>query len=191
MAKDNSSKFGFWGCLFIAIILSIITCVSIYDTFFLYKDYHPEQCLVTDVKFPRNYSDKNLWRSCKCGKRCYAYNPVIKLFVNITHQDGNTTNYLLYSFIDNNDYTFFNHSCKNGKYPNYIDVALRNAQYYNHFFIDKTLPCFFKDDNNPILYKYDYLNNSVNTACFIAIGCTSLCSLCILCCNFKSICCCK
>ena len=191
MVKDNSSNFCFWGCLAIAGIVSIITGISIHSSYLSYEGYDTKQCLVTQVNYPKNYSSKYLWGQCRCGKRCYAYNPIIQIFVNITHNNF-TDNYLLYYNLDNKGFTFFNTSCRDGKHPNYIDVALTNAQYYNHFFLNRTLICYFNDESdNPILYKIDYLHNTLNYICFVVIGCSSLCCLCQGCCNFKSIFCCK
>jgi len=189
------------GRFYIGINILVILAVSIVFLIHLitkqseYNNYNLHRCKVESIKRPIYMMLNASWGECRCGKRCFSWNPVIRIYGHIINNNtSNFTDNKMYMFQENNDktlsFTFFDDSCRKG-YSNtieHMEKALQKSQNIYNTYYNKTIDCYYNSNlDRIIMFKNSVIDSSISIFYYVVISLLMICCLCQLCCNHKNI----
>lgn len=184
MADNGGKK---W-CIVVLLCVLLIFCSIFFPTIVDQKDkydnYEKELCTISNIEYPQNYESSYMWGKCKCGKRCYAYSPIIKMYVKIENNSKwENKTFLLNTGMEETSYTIFSSRCSDGKKPEFMIKSLEWSKRIYTDNINTTISCYVSTEhNNAIIMIEDPLESVLFYSAVIVmgiilccIGCTFLC----------------
>ena len=197
MAKlqSDSSRFYIGINILVILAVSIVFLIPLITKQSEYNNYNLHRCNVESLKSPSSLMINVSWGKCRCGKRCFSWNPVIRIYGHIIKNNtSNFTDNKIYMFQANNDktldFTFFDNSCREA-YDNNIEhmkQALQKSQNIYNTYYNKTIDCYYNRNlDRIIMFKNSVIDSPISIFYYVVISLLVLCCLCQLCCNHKKI----
>ena len=182
---DNSGK----KCYILVLLCILLIFGGIFTPMLIesinkYNSYEEAQCFISKIEYPQNYVSRYMWGKCRCGKRCYAYSPIIKMYTKVDNGFKMANESILINTgMEEFPYTFFNSICMEGNRPGFVEKSIKwsNQTYENN--INQTITCYISGDyDKAIITLEDTLESSVFYTIVVilsiivcCIGCTCLC----------------
>lgn len=158
------------GCT--CVVLLFCTIPMIYYPVGLILDSEIVDCKITDVQIPTEPPDINLnnWKSCDCGRRCWSYQPCIKIKTNYSNTKILVSS--LYNF--NNECTFFEDHCPD--ITNYSILIQESENTYKQYY-NQSIECNYNSYAN-----VTFINNDIKYVPLIGASIALFLVMCACCC---------
>ena len=191
-----SPKFLFGINIFIILIVFIVFFIPFIKNIVEYNNYKEGKCNVDNIKLPTSLMINSSWGECRCGRRCFSWNPIINIYGYIIKNTTDTTyNRKIYMFQENNiktlKYTFFDESCISAKDNTieHMEHSLYNSHNIYNIYNNKTIKCFYNTNlDRIIIFNNNIIDSSSSIIYYIMLSLLILCCMCQLFCNYNEIC---
>ena len=194
--QSDSTRFYIGINIFVIFLVSIIFLIPIITKQLEYNNYNLYKCNVETIKSPTSLIINAYWGKCKCGKRCFSWNSVIRIYGYIINTSNftvsNFINKKIYMFQENNDktltFTFFDRTCREAYDNNikHMEQVLHKSQNIFNTYYNKTIDCYYNSNlDRIIMFKNNVIDSPFSIFYYVVISFLMICCLCQLCCNQK------